>query len=370
MAKDLPQEVINDILSRVPAIDLIKFRSVSKFWLYLLSIDLHFHKSHFNMMKIQSNPSIIAMGVDNNQLYYSSDITSCDHAKKIDLPFDDSTARGNYLIFGICNGLICLSKHSSMPQENFSKVHIWNPVAKDHVTIPCTPIFTSDLPTVFGFGCNQVTNEYKVILLYRSRKITTTVSVYTLGTKNWRTLRWIPYYVSRHSSCAPLINGALHWIAAETVSLTSQEKILSFDIKDEVFREILPPEYPRNMRVGGLGGLLSVSGDLGDKILHVWVMKEYGVAESWIKQFRIQQSIVTESGIFEPLGLASNHEIILRRGFRGLFLYNSFTESITKLKEFNDYFYAAFTYFGSFLSPKSYQGSDGEVEKYQIRNSS
>uniref|UniRef100_A0A2N9IL79 F-box associated beta-propeller type 1 domain-containing protein n=1 Tax=Fagus sylvatica TaxID=28930 RepID=A0A2N9IL79_FAGSY len=90
------------------------------------------------------------------------------------------------------------------------------------------------------------------------------------------------------------LNGALHSIAYSR----HYHFILSFDLNDERFREImLPPNYKGNLVVVDESLVLFkrclafvVFGYDADEhadercyARHIWVMKEYGVAESWTK---------------------------------------------------------------------------------------
>nr|XP_023892803.1 F-box/kelch-repeat protein At3g06240-like [Quercus suber] len=84
-------------------------------------------------------------------------------------------------------------------------------------------------------------------------------------------------------------NGALHWIA-----LTNDNKqfALVFDLGDEVFRQILLPEFPGQeiwtcLSVYGnsIAGFLITVGIDQMLWINIWVMKEYGVASSWTPFF-------------------------------------------------------------------------------------
>ncbi|XP_059436526.1 F-box/kelch-repeat protein At3g06240-like [Corylus avellana] len=87
--------------------------------------------------------------------------------------------------------------------------------------------------------------------------------------------------------------------------------IVSFDMEDEAFRELPMPknlqgEQDSRFMVARLDGLLALLWpDMGFHSL--WVMKEYGVAESWIKLFNINIA----QGLQEVLGFTKNGELLL-----------------------------------------------------------
>ncbi|KAF9607956.1 hypothetical protein IFM89_003876 [Coptis chinensis] len=209
-------------------------------------------------------------------------------------------ARTQYSIVGISNGLVCLRGEILL-----SKFYLWNPLTKDHITIPCPPIPSHFVPhnttTEFGFGFHQVSNEYKVIRIacshrdygYLEDHFQSHFSVYTLGGPvMWRTLEdesCIGNSVVKPSIA--LVNGALYWFAAKPGNLFTWNVIVSFDIKDEVFQEIPRPNdvdfhdsFNRIERIGELGGFLSIFCVLRQVVVEVWVMIEHG---SWTKQFNV-----------------------------------------------------------------------------------
>jgi hypothetical protein len=83
-----------------------------------------------------------------------------------------------------------------------------------------------------------------------------------------------------------LFNGALH----STAWSRSHKFILSFDVNDERFREImLPQNYEEDDILGHpMFRLAVLKGSLalfvcGSDICYIWVMRDYGVVESWTK---------------------------------------------------------------------------------------
>ncbi|GLT52824.1 hypothetical protein SLA2020_261410 [Shorea laevis] len=90
-------------------------------------------------------------------------------------------------------------------------------------------------------------------------------------------------------------NGAVHWPARIPRNQGPlRNLIVSFDMEDEVFREMAMPESLQDAEffefeffMAVVDGLLALIRYGFDDDLPVWVMKEYGRAESWTKQFDI-----------------------------------------------------------------------------------
>ncbi|KAF9621289.1 hypothetical protein IFM89_018506 [Coptis chinensis] len=89
-------------------------------------------------------------------------------------------------------------------------------------------------------------------------------SVCKVREPSWRTIEpFDQYHTLLKDPCtAPLVNGALHWRAIR-IPLPQSRVILSFDLKEEVFKEI-PHPYPTELifkdvylELVELGGLLS-----------------------------------------------------------------------------------------------------------------
>ncbi|KAL5701113.1 hypothetical protein ACHQM5_026487 [Ranunculus cassubicifolius] len=370
--KRFPDEVTMEILSWLPVKPLLRFRCVSKTWLYILTIDPHFIKLHLQRLhQVNPNPSLLIMrrrvGPGKTQFDIAEDYRACQKAVHFELPpFPNSS----YTVSGICNGLLCMTNFS---EEEYSNVYIWNPLTGKHITIPCLPVpddfISRDLSTVFGFGFCRATNEYKVLRQvckvedYADFKFKSHVSVYTLGTGSWRILEGISYHASLMKNSSPFVDGALHWLTA-THGHYRFNVIVAFNVKDEVFQEVPQPseimkEYDNDqshVNIGELGGLLSIFSNRFGCVM-IWVMNEYGVADSWTKKYIIEQTTIRQSYIvLEPLGVASNGDIIIKINMSQFILYTPQTNSTMRLEKFEFDAYHAYCYKGSLISPQFING--------------
>ncbi|KAK1396150.1 hypothetical protein POM88_006013 [Heracleum sosnowskyi] len=129
------------------------------------------------------------------------------------------------------------------------------------------------------------------------------VQICNIGSNTWRSIGSIPHQFKRHSTehlgssketiC---LNGRLHWLKGSGRHYygfnNSNPRIISFDLSDEHFHEILKPacgslDKPDYLLLV-LGGCLSAAVYSKDGKVDIWVMKEYNVKESWIKEFHIE----------------------------------------------------------------------------------
>ncbi|PIA33292.1 hypothetical protein AQUCO_04100013v1 [Aquilegia coerulea] len=372
----LPDEIVIDILLFLPIKSLMRFRCVNKTWLQLLTNpDPQFAQSYLTKSNKKSC-TILALGMEKFQdkpnIYSAVELNlACDKSINLELPFSAKS----YYVGGIRNGLILLRL-----ADVKNKLFIWNPFTNDYIHIPSPPppnhSDCCDKITNFGFGFLQHTNQYKVISFsecnYTSFHPISRVSVYTLGTDSslsWRNLSDISYHTFFFDCAAPLVNGVLHWTAFTGPLCLDSKRIVSFNMKHENFQEIPYPKanYHPNFhdRVGELGGSLCILGRDSGENVELWVMQEYGIANSWTKLFTIGRPDICESfASLLPIGVVHNGEIlrmtsILINTITEVFLYYPETNSVRNLKEFGLHLYEAFAYTPSFISPRDIIGGGG-----------
>lgn len=110
--------------------------------------------------------------------------------------------------------------------------------------------------------------------------------------------------------------------------------VVSFHMSNEVFHELmlpdsLPTEHLTNLKITVLGYSLAVLKYTNVLIVEsccLWVMKEYGVAESWTKllSFRLEQS-------WSTLGFRKDGRFVFPYRDIGLVSYNPETDKMNNL---------------------------------------
>ncbi|XP_004298221.1 PREDICTED: uncharacterized protein LOC101305660 [Fragaria vesca subsp. vesca] len=156
--------------------------------------------------------------------------------------------------------------------------------------------------SAFGFGFSPISDVYKVVVFtkstlfevkspreFRLSRGPEKVTVLTVGSGSWRHIEDSVMGEFDHQS-GIFLNGYLHWIGRTT--LVGSRFIYAFCIESESFKELpLPPwtvdSNKTRCNLGVLNGCLSIIVDL-DCNVNVWVMKDYGVKESWAKELDIR----------------------------------------------------------------------------------
>jgi F-box interacting protein len=190
--------------------------------------------------------------------------------------------RNQYCILGSYNGLLCLY------DINQCNVILWNPSIKFESQIsPTIESFDGNKSLeYYGFGYDQVNDKYKLLVVMRNtRKVSETVTkMYTFGENSLKTICNFP--------CIPMwrlgkcVSGTLNWVV-RTNRVNFDRSILSFHFEKETYMEVSLPQYDGEEYIytsvlDVLRNYLCVRYESRDQSV-MWLMKEYGVAESWTK---------------------------------------------------------------------------------------
>ncbi|XP_062176181.1 F-box/kelch-repeat protein At3g06240-like [Alnus glutinosa] len=155
---------------------------------------------------------------------------------------------------------------------------------------------------IYGFGFDHTSNDYKVLRMVHVYYAVSPpqAELYKLRTGTWETLTGADNFgkYSVPANMQAFLNGASHWLVLHILASGSRKRgIVLFDMCDEQLRVMKLPDNIRlscrvKARLGVSGGLLSFmeyNYERQDVNLScsIWLMKEYGVAESWTKQFTI-----------------------------------------------------------------------------------
>lgn len=286
----LPADLITEILVRLPVKSLLKFRSVSKSWLGLISspefIDTHLSKSannkdfsHHRFMLRFYLPKYNLKDCSVRSLLYDS------VAEALDLEYPTKEIRRSVQVVGSVNGLICLA----IAKKYF---FIWNTSIRKFKKLPeCRDEFCFGHHFMYGFGYDEVNRDYKVVVGFHNESyhysFLVKAKMYSLNSDFWTSIEDFKSGVLGGKS-GVFVNGKLHW--ANSVYRRSGWDIISVDLADRTWGKVEQPYYGEGdfgWTLGVLGRNLSVCCNYYTIQTDVWVLKEYGVEESWIKMFTI-----------------------------------------------------------------------------------
>ncbi|XP_055827047.1 F-box protein CPR1-like [Solanum dulcamara] len=317
------EEILMDILSRLPVKSLVRFNCVSKFWNTLIS-QPYFKKKHLNHAKNQlSSQKLLSLpwppnDADHNHLhFYSSSLSLVQLVKDIRI-FDcpsNSNPREGIKVYCSCDGLFLIGIWTEPHVEQPSILLIWNPSTRESTLLPHSKFMSlqlahsssdydydydyedgSDVGSTYGLGYDSINNDYKVFRMDMS--VDGKNEILSLKNGSWRIIEETSS--SGRTDCSMLSGGeflafvdrAFHWLG-----ILSKLCVVSFNISSEVYREIPLPEIVCSLilsrsrvevevdvGVSVLGGTLGVYYK-DDGAFNLWVMKD--VKDSWTKLFTI-----------------------------------------------------------------------------------
>ncbi|KAI9126209.1 hypothetical protein K1719_002630 [Acacia pycnantha] len=287
---DLPQDIITNILVRLPVKSLIRIQCVCKDWKNLFRTP-SFIAEHLHHSTLQ-NPLLICDNVISNPW----------HVRLLNREMQVVEFHNTHIIDPLMpkwvyssNGLLCMDLRGTCQDS----LWLWNPTIRvarqvpkslkslNHYEYECFSV---------GFGFSPIVNDYKIVKLFFFGGFIVQGEVYSLRTEVWRkvevgNLKGVHDCQWRAFSC----NGAIFWIGCkEDVEGHSKSwlyLIVSFDIATEVFTLIpflpMAPTYRCYNTLSSYESKLAIFGtDIKNSesyVIDLWVLEEcaYPSRERW-----------------------------------------------------------------------------------------
>ncbi|KAL6145149.1 hypothetical protein ACLB2K_055837 [Fragaria x ananassa] len=333
MSDYLPQQVVVEILVRLPVKSLIKCITVCKSWRSLVESSA-FMDTHLSRQNDNTNLLLLKVGTRDCDLCL---LHNPETGESNNLIQSTQTSRLEFDVHGTCNGLICLSSQSHDSHLPYFAI-IWNPSIRRFVFLPRPRVVDYENVEQFhAFGFDMPTNDYKVlrIMSYLDRSDVPPntpyeVEVYSLARGSWKSLSAVVvpkdynHYLEFRDGV--LLNGSLHWFQ---LGNNRDNFIVTFDMYNEVFCEMVVPDaiktglhilcmtrYGESLAIVDMAEL-----DGFEATFHVWVMNKYGVIDSWNVLYSVRLRGLPYDTL-RPFGLTRNGEFMIDMFFSGLFYVN------------------------------------------------
>ncbi|XP_074352917.1 F-box protein CPR1-like [Apium graveolens] len=237
----IPDELVNDVLLRLPVKPLLCFRCVRKSWCSLID-STTFVKNHLERNS-ERNPhsGLIFVSMPKRNNFYLADADSLNGSTAIKITKPLKSKLSGAKIVGSCNGLVC---------------------SYDHLN-----------------------DDYKVVRiserLYKGVKL----SVYSLRSNSWTRPRTLRHLICLYRP-GTFVDGSLYWLS----SYKGYNIIVAFDLADEKFTEV---PYPRDFDWTTVNKLLLLVFNRRLCLISfyskfdtdIWLMNNCGVENSWSKMF-------------------------------------------------------------------------------------
>ncbi|PWA98465.1 F-box domain-containing protein [Artemisia annua] len=225
----IPDAIVENILTRLRAKPLLRFRCVSKHWNSLIT------NPHF--MSSRSRRTIF-VATKTHRLTIDDNVTF-DHTCR------DSIVEVRYLcenlksdhklssILGTLNGLVLLQYSDIMI--------LYNPFTRASNKIPYPESYLGRRGDAYGFGYGATTDDLRIVVLYNTYRVYNTsiaCEVFNLKTSRWSTCTLQDTYIKRitpKDSVGTFLNGYLYWI------IFGENMLIALNLKDMVLSEIHLP---------------------------------------------------------------------------------------------------------------------------------
>ncbi|KAJ9707925.1 hypothetical protein PVL29_000139 [Vitis rotundifolia] len=284
----VPDELVFDILTRLPVKFLLRFGCVCKRWRSMIS-DPSFVEAH------QSRSATATA------LLISFPAMRCPDRKRTLFSINEGDARP---LFGFSdrnisqsvNGLICI--YEQYPPKRSPCVRVCNPSTREYVTLPPTIFLEPGFRSQSNYlGFDPSTKTYKVLRAWKGEFGRSKYEIFTLGSHAWRIIKDGPEDALETKGIC--LNGTIYWTKAGPVT---QNSVIAFDIGEEKFRCVpVPPASPiwtdyssSIIQIGGHIAIVdylelaeSISNvmimwKLEDSVNGVWSQKRLVLPECWI----------------------------------------------------------------------------------------
>ncbi|KAL5698589.1 hypothetical protein ACHQM5_029607 [Ranunculus cassubicifolius] len=351
----LPEDIFFNILSWLPAISVLRFKSVCKSW-YSLIRSSSFVDHHRKCINNYNNPTFIIAG--NHPFYVGISrpptlnlLTIKFQSPPVRLELDSPCLHefsNKEIDMFICNGIVCLHvsvEGHTLCLKTHMNVSLWNPATKQLLDLPQSPF---PLPTrhhgslivSIGFGFDVETNDYKLVRLFTSSDWPeeNRVELYSLKADSWTSLDAVLPQVDYigHNPKTPYREKTYCWLGRKIIHQPDNifivtHFILTFDFTDEVFGTMSLPDAEAADAVGSLPKLAIVRENIAyfkrvdASYIEVWMLYEFGVCESWTQLYKVGPLAARQ-----PLEISENGNFLFfGQGTYDICIYNVVTGEIT-----------------------------------------
>ncbi|KAF5805821.1 putative F-box domain-containing protein [Helianthus annuus] len=277
-----PEEIIEEIFSRLPVKSILRFRSLSKPWLSIISgprftklqITRATRTALFISARDRSNG-------DRHLFSGSLDGGSVTHLMTIGTSYCPEDTEAEHL-----NGLVCFNYGDLFHDNNITLV--LNPSTHKFFKLPDRVSDNYIASNLFGF--DESRNEHKVLNISQSFEDSDTIEImiFSISNYSWRKIDVdlpvnVSLNVSRHrwyySGGSVCVNSTVHLMLRDPL------EILAFDLRTEKFCIVKIPSdavpqdtlHPctRLIKINGLLGILSHDRVEESNEMHIWILQDY-----------------------------------------------------------------------------------------------
>ena len=333
MWDNIPFEIQENILKRLPIKSLIQFRSVTKACKSLIESSAfiadyqHTEQQQHILVRYDLEHDYVSFADDDTFIHQKVSLTVPVSVKLLNKP----------TIVGCSQGLLCFYDYFAKPSDSGKKTAvIWNPTIQKSVAIDVPSVlYRMRYKTRLGFGVCPHTLDpmlLNISIEYRPGKNNTftdttwRVDIFRLSSGAWKSLsinlpRRTVVLAENYDqdNAQAVIDRFIYWLAFDRISRSNL--IISFDMISEIFTEIrLPDNLAVNHNLHNELSLRKFNGSLVvlEDIYHYFDVPEYGVwmmENGDLKSF-IKLYTITAKEIVDVFGFRKSGEVLIEAAKR------------------------------------------------------
>ncbi|XP_065877635.1 putative F-box protein At3g16210 [Euphorbia lathyris] len=351
MVELLPEEIVTEILLRLPVKSLLRFKKVCKYWHSIINCT-EFIKKHLHLARAraagyyQHKKFFGPVFPDKNTYSWLLSKEGYDgsiHTEQFDFPYKLFFGHEKLIRISVsncCDGLVCLIKDQW--------ILIWNPSVPTDYKIIQSPLVS--IKDIVAVGYHPMSDDYRIIKVSHECPINVdhiSVEIFSLKSSSWKSKRIAKsYLIYYHTSRFIYAENGLHWIAMKFDEEENKytECIIYFDLAEENLDYMnLPSKGFTCLALMNYNESIAIAGTNSESKQELWVLELHcGLKSSWN---RISCFDFTPPFLPGLCSSTSTGETLVRLG-----------KYDTKDKEKHSYYcLPASPYFESLLSPTKLQ---------------
>ncbi|CAA7030073.1 unnamed protein product [Microthlaspi erraticum] len=237
----LPEDLVVEILSRVPDASLARFRSISKGWNALIKKEERLAKKSQILMLIDFRVYSASVGLNGSQENVVKATTSQFSLKDtLSNPSKEVAIRNVFHCDGL---LLCTTKNK--------RLVVWNPRSGETRWIKPRNSYKEHATYALG---KSSCNKYTILRMYgRSNVGPVKFETYDFTSNSWRSIvkKYIKWCIPQMCSSGTSVSGNTYWLAHSQIG-NGEKVLLSFDFSIERFGLVNLPGNDLSSRVDGL----------------------------------------------------------------------------------------------------------------------
>uniref|UniRef100_A0A2P2IL21 F-box associated beta-propeller type 1 domain-containing protein n=1 Tax=Rhizophora mucronata TaxID=61149 RepID=A0A2P2IL21_RHIMU len=159
------------------------------------------------------------------------------------------------------------------------------------------------------------------------RQVSVNFELYSLKNGSWKNITSVAPDLELAWCTSPVafVNGFIHYVGFQRIKSVDpgaerfNNSILAFDVKNEIFYQVLLPKALAGAHSFGLSiwkyketSIAIVDDNSLGSELRVWVMKEYGLESSWTKLLIVNESSCRRTRLSGLAACRNNGELVLK----------------------------------------------------------